>query len=240
MDAGAIINGTLSMLIGTLFLVSFGNLWKRVRARIQAFKLQQGMLDETLLKSKEYQGILDRRKSYQQLGYLFFAFWLVYIAAIIIILALTGKLALWHVEYILTLLGLTYMAGAGFYLGYVPISSQEVERMRQEHRARTLREALGARSNGYIIQEFIFPILVWSILVFLVISLVYIIAFPPSIVPIPLLVKIVVIVLATLAILHSTSSTVKWVYSAIKNLPNVPRQRRDELRQEYRKHEFDQ
>jgi hypothetical protein len=29
---------------------------------------------------------------------------------------------------------------------------------------------------------------------------------------------------------------VKWVYSSIKNLPNVPRQRRDELRQQFTEH----
>ena len=127
-----------------------------------------------------------------------------------------------------------------FYVGYSPITSQEVERKRQANRQRKLKEALGARPYGYIFQEIIFPVIFWLYFIFCVIGLILLLALPPPIVHLPLLLVIVVSGLAIIGGLFSTYVNAKKIYWSLKNLTYVPRLRQDELRQQLTDHEFDQ
>ncbi len=246
MDIGSIISNALGGIIASLFMLLLIGLGKQIQAqRKQRARQPKEVLDKALLDSQEYKDILRSRKFHRVAGYATLIWLLCLLAVIMIAWVLNGTLSIHYksigsaISSIGLIVTLACLSPMEFYVGYSPITAQEVERKRQANRQRKLKEALGARPYGYIYQEIIFPITSWLYLTFCVISLILILAFPPPIVHLPLLVVIVVSGLTVIAGLFCTYLIARKIYWSLKYLPYVPRQRQDELRQQLTDHEFD-
>lgn len=240
MDAVSITVDILINLMSSFIVYLLARVWKSLQTKREQFSLHLQALEKIFPESQEYQWIVDRRKTYRIMGLMFLIYLFVYVATIIAVYIVVRQIILVQVQYALELLGLVAITYIGFYLGYTPITPQEVERERQINRTKTLREALGARPYGYIFQEIIFPVIIWLCLIFLVIGLILSLAFPPTIVHFPLLLVVVISGLVTIAGLHGTYFIAKKIYWSLTNLPHVPRQRHDELRQQFLQDEFEQ
>ena len=247
MDIGSIVSNALGGIIASLFILLLVGMGKQIQVKRKLRARQpQEVLDKALLDSQEYNDILRSRKFHRVAGYATIIWLLCLIAVIIIAWVLNGTISMHYksigdaILSIGLLVTLACLSPLVFYVGYSPITSQEVERKRQANRQRKLKEALGARPYGYIFQEIIFPVLFWLYFIFCVISLILLLLLPPTIVHLPLLLVIVVSGLAIIAGVFSTYVNAKKIYWSLKNLPYVPRLRQDELRQQLTDHEFDQ
>lgn len=240
MDTVTIIVDILLNLISSFILYLLARVWKSVQTRREQFSLHQQVLDKHFPKSEEYKWIVDRRKSYRSAGFIFLITLLVYITTIISVYIVARKIILFQVQYILQLLGLVAITYLGFYLGYTPITPQEVEQQRQKNRTKTFQEAHGARPYGYIFGAIVLPILVLLLVSFMVMGLLLSFYLPGSMRSFPLIIKIistVLIIPISLLFFKTVFRVVSW---SIKNYPNVPHQRRVKLLQQLTEHEFDQ
>ncbi len=247
MDIGSIVSNALGGIIASLFILLLVGIGKQIQAKRKLRARQpKEVLDKALLDSPEYKDILRSRKFHRVAGYATLIWLLCLIAVIILAWVLNGTISMhnksiWEaISSIGLLVTLACLSPLEFYVGYSPITSQEVERKRQANRQRKLKEALGARPYGYIFQEIIFPVIFWLYFIFCVIGLILLLALPPPIVHLPLLLVIVVSGLAIIGGLFSTYVNAKKIYWSLKNLTYVPRLRQDELRQQLTDHEFDQ
>ncbi len=240
MDAATITISIFINLISSLILYLLVRVWKSAQTRREQFSLHQQELEKIFSGSQEYQWIMDRRKSYRSTGSMFLIALLAYIATIIAIYIVARELIFFQIQYALQLMGLVAITYIGFYLGYTPITLQEVEQERQKNRTKAFREALGARPYGYIGGAIILPIFALLLVSFMVIGLLLSFYLPGSMDSFPLILKIVSTVIIIPISLLFFKTVFKVVFWSIKNYPNVPRQRRVELRQQLTNHEFDQ
>jgi uncharacterized membrane protein YeiB len=211
MDIGSIVSNALGGIIASLFILLLVGMGKQIQAkRKQRAEQAKEVLDKALLDSQEYKDILSSRKLHRIAGYAALIWFLSLIAVIIIAWVLNGKLSphyksIWDtISSIGLLISLACFSPLALYLGYSPITSQEVERKRQAKRQRKLKEALGARPYGYIFQEIIFPVIFWLYFIFCVIGLILFLALPPPIVHLPSLLVVVVSGLAIIGGLFGT------------------------------------
>lgn len=240
MDVGSIISNALGGLIGGLALLLLVQVGKRLRRAIKHHTVTpKEVLDKTLLTSQEYQQILSGRKSYRKIGYTCLILLLIFLTEIIAISMYTRTVNV-SIEWIVFLLLLLCEVPLAFYRGYSPITSQEVEHKRQVNRQRTLKEARGARPYGYILQSIIFPLLGWLFLFCNLFGLILILAFPPSLVHIPLMWVTLGIGFAIVAGVYGTYMLARWLYMGVKNLNKVPKLRQSELRRQFTQDEFRQ
>lgn len=247
MDVGTIVSNALGGLIGGLALLLLMEIGKRLRGVMkQRTKQPKEVLEKTLLTSQEYKEILRQRTFYRVQGYATLVWLLCLIAAIIFAWVLNGTIwlhykSIWDaISSIGLVITLACFSPFSMYLGFSPITSQEVERKRQVTRQRMLKEALGARPYGYIFQSIVFPVLTWLFLLSNVLCLTLILAFPPSLVHIPLLWVTVGIGFAIMAGIYSTYKLARWLYSGVKNFKKVPKLRQSELRHQFTQDEFKQ
>ena len=130
----------------------------------------------------------------------------------------------------------------GLYAGYSRITSQEVELKRQQNRAKAFRQAQGAKPYGYIFSQIILPIFLWLYFMVCVIALILIIAFPPPSLNwhIPIFLTDLGIGLIILVGLYITYLHMRLVAWSIKDLKDVPRRQRQQLRDQFVQDEFEQ
>lgn len=247
MDVGSIVSNALGGLIGGLALLLLVEMGKRLRVVIKrCAKQPKEALEKTLLTSQEYKEILRQHKFYRVQGYATLVWLLCLIAAIIIAWVLNGTIRLhfknsWDaISSMGLLITLACFSPLALYLGYSPITSQEVERKRQVNRQRMLKEALGARPYGYIFQSIVFPVFAWLFLLCNILCLTLILAFPPSLIHIPLLWVTGGIGFAIATGIYSTYMLARWLYSGVKNFKKVPKLRQSELRHQFTQDEFKQ
>ncbi len=240
MDTVTIIESIFINLISSFILYLLARVWKSLQTRREQFSLHQQALDKTFPESEEYKWIVDRRKSYRNTGLMFLIVLLVYIATIIAVYIVARKIILFQVQYSLQLLGLVALTYLGFYLGYTSITPKEVEQERQKNRRKIFQEALGASPYGYIGGSIILPIVALLLVCFMVVGLLLSLYLPGSMRSFPLIIKIVTTVIIIPISLLFFIIVFKVIFWSIKNYPNVPHQRRIELRQQLTDHEFDQ
>jgi len=237
MDIGAILNNALGGLIGGLALWLLLAVGKRIRTKLRQRTVQpENVLNEALLKSQEYQEILEVRKFHRVIGCMFL-FWLLALCVTAFILYLTtGNISV-HFDWVIFLLLLLCAIPLEFYIGYSPISSREVEQRRQQSRERTFKEARGAIPYELILQRIIFPILFWLYLIVCIVGLVLLIA-SPSPLHLPLFWASLSIGLAIAAGLFCTYAVGREIYYAIRNLRYIQHERQSQLRQQFLQDEF--
>lgn len=239
MDAATITVDILINLFSSLILYLLARVWQAIQTRREQFSQSQQVLDKIFSENEEYQWILDRRKSYRSTGFLFFIFFLVYIVTMIAIYLMARKLILLQVQYALQLICLGAITFLGFFLGYTPITSEEVEQQRQKKREKIFHEAHGARPYRYIGWQIVFPVFCLLLVSFMVGGLLLSLHLPGSMPLFPLILKIattIIIIPISLLFFKTVLTVIVW---SIRNYTNVPQQRRNELRKQLADHEFD-
>jgi hypothetical protein len=164
----------------------------------------------------------------------------VYTAVIIFIIVSTSRFSFFfQFDNIGLYIGLLCCSALNLYVGYIPITTNEVEQKRQANRMRKLKEAHGAMPLGYIFQEVIFPIILGLIFIFSCIGLILFLTSRSLPVHLPLPVVLVGCRVAIVFGLVGICLDAMLIYLSLKKLPHVARQRQDELRQQLTDHEFD-
>src|SRR6266571_1494156 len=187
MDFGSIAKDTLSGVLSTLAVMMLVNLGKQILARLKQRKKQpKEVLLETLRTTEEYQEILRNRRTQLLFGYLALFGLLVYTALIIFLIVSTKTIGFFfRFENLGLFLSLLCEVPLGLYVGYSPVTTNEVEQKRQANRMRKLKEARGAVPLQYIFQEIVFPILFWLFFIFCIIGFILMLTSPPPYVHLP-------------------------------------------------------
>lgn len=239
MDAGSIVNNALGGLLGSLALLILVWLVKRIRLALKQRATQpKGVLDQTFRESEAYKEIVRSRHSYLFIGYLFLGSFLLVLAAFIAV-AIELK-TLWIGWNWLLFLGLLLgEVPFALYLGYLPITTQEVELTRQKQRMRTFKQAQGRKPYGYIFFFIVFPPLLWLLTVTYFTGLIQLLL-SPSPFHLTAFWRVGGVILIVLIGLVFTYFFAKITYRSIKHLKYVSLQKQRELRTQLVHNEFEQ
>jgi hypothetical protein len=238
MDVGSILSNALGGLLGGLALIVLVNISNHVYTRRkQRTRQPRQVLDKTLHQTKEYKELVADRWFYRITGYMFTLLASALLGFFIANTFSSKKFDLPITFVILVVLLLCAMP-CQFYLGYLPITSQEIEQTRRQNREKTFKLAHGARPYGYILWYIVNPLFWGGISAFYFICLTLLFASHP--VHLSVLWSTLGIIFSPLIGSFFTYFFVRRAYFSIKYLKYYPSEMRQELRQQLREHEFEQ
>ncbi len=239
MDYGSILSNALGGLLGGLALIVLVNLSKHVYIRRkQQIRQPRQALDKALCKTKEYKQLIADRWFYRIAGYMF-SLWALAMLGVFIANSLSQKKLDLSIVFVIFVLLLLSAVPFQFYLGYLPITFQEIEQTRRQNREKTFKLASGAKPYGYIFWYIVNPIIWSAFSAFYFIGLTLYFAFPVP-VHIPLLWSTLGIIFSPLIGSVFTYFFWKRAYFSIKYLKYYPAEMQQELRKQFEKDEFKQ
>lgn len=239
MDANSILSNALGGLLGGAALIVLVNISKHVYTkRKQRTKKSRQVLDKTLRETKEYKDLIADRWFYRIWGYIFTlsasAMLGFYIAA-----SFSSKNFDLPISFAIIIVLLLCAIPCQFYLGYLPITSQEIEQKRRQDREKTFKLARGARPYGYILWYIVNPLLWGGVSASYFIGLTLFFVFPAP-VHLSVLWSTLGIIFSPLIGSICTYFFARQVYFSIKYLKYYPHVKQIELREQFERDEFKQ
>lgn len=237
MDAASILNNALGGLLGGAALLVLVHLCKRVYSnRKERTRQPKLVLDKTLRETKEYKELVGDRWFYRISGCLF-TLWASAMLGFYIANAFSSKKFDLPIVFVIFLALLVSVVPLQFYLGYLPITGQEIEQKRRQSREKTFKLANGARPYGYILWYIVNPLFWGGVSALYFLGLTFFFAFPAPI-HIPILWSTIGIILSPLIGAGLAYFFWKYAYFSIKYLKYYPLEMRQKLRKQFEKDEF--
>lgn len=239
MDIGSILSNALGGLLGGLALIVLVNISRHVYAkRKQRTRRPRQIVNKALRQTKEYKRLVADRWFYRIWGYMF-TLWASTMIGFYIANSLSSKKFDLPIDFAIFIALLISAVPMQFYLGYLPITSQEIEQKRRQDREKTFKLARGARPYGYILWYIVNPLFWGGVGAFYFIGLTLFFAFPAP-VHIPVLWSTLGMIFSPL--IGSIFSYFFWkrAYFSIKYLKYYPAEMQQELREQFKQDEFKQ
>lgn len=239
MDFGSILSNALGGLLGGLTLIVLVNISKHVyTGRKQRTRQPRQVLDKALYQTKEYKGLVADRWFYRISGFMF-ALWIAAMLGLFIVDSLSSKKFDMSITFVTIIFVVLLLCAVllQLYLGYSPITSQEVEQKRRQEREKTFKQAHGARPYGYILWYIINPLFWGGISAFYFVGFTLFFAFPAP-VHLSMLWSTVGIIFSPLIGSIFTYFFARRAYFSIKYLKYYPAEMQQELRKQFEQDEF--
>ncbi|GAC1347730.1 MAG: hypothetical protein NVSMB27_13800 [Ktedonobacteraceae bacterium] len=239
MDVGSVLSNALGGVLGGLVLLVLVNVSKHVYTkRKQRTRQPRQVIDKALRETKEYKELVADRRFYRISGYMF-TVWASAMLGYYFATALSTKKFDLPIVFAIFMALLISVVPMQLYLGYLPISSQEVEQKRRQSREKTFKLARGARPYGYILWYIVNPLFWGGVSAFYFIGLTLFFAYPAP-VHLPVLWSTLGIIFSPLIGSVFTSFFWKRAYFSIKYLKYYSAEMQQELREQFKQDEFKQ
>src|SRR5713101_5285289 len=151
MDGGSILSNALGGLLGGAALIVLVHISKHIYTkRKQRTRQPRQVLDKALRETKEYKELVADRRFYRIWGYIC-TLWVSAPLGFYIATSFSSKKFDLPISFAIFVALLLCAIPLQFYLGYLPITSQEIEQKRRQDREKTFKLARGARPYGYIL-----------------------------------------------------------------------------------------
>jgi len=215
-----IIVNVLSTVIAAMILGASGILIQRLKQRARP-----PQIPDYLKETEAYKNVLAQRRSDRGTGCVMTVSCIFYV-----VLGVSVKLN-WNVTTLFLPALLLVAAFLSSYMGYMSISSQEIEQQRQQKRRIILREAQGSTPYGYIMENIAYPVLAFF---YTILAAIIIILLPT----IHLWILFISVTVAIPLILVMRNEIIA-IHQGISYLKHVPEERRKELQQELKQGELE-